>query len=128
MEYTPYADAAYYTEVYGGDMIPAESTKKALKKASRHIDILTYNRITGRGFHALTQYQQELVRECCCEMAEFEYDNEDMIESVLQSYSLNGASMSFGNSWNLKTVNGVAVRGDTYAKLQSTGLTSRILR
>lgn len=66
--------------------------------------------------------------ECCCEMAEFEYENQDMIDSVLQSYAINGVSMTFGESWNMKVVNGTAVKRDCYARLESTGLTSRVLR
>lgn len=125
--YQPYADAEYYTKEYGGSEIPEEELGKALKKASRHIDVLTHNRITGRGFSGLTQYQQEIVKECCCEMAEFEHENRDMIDNVLQSYAINGVSMSFGEGWNLKVVNGVAVKRDCYAKLAGTGLTSRII-
>lgn len=123
--YHPYADMQYYTEVFGGDVIPEEELKKALKKASRHIDTLTYNRIVGRGISALTEYQREIIQECCCEMAEFEYENQDMIDSVLQSYAINGVSMSFGESWNMQVANGVAVKKDCYARLKSTGLTSR---
>lgn len=123
--YQPYADMQYYTEVFGGDVIPEEELKKALKKASRHIDTLTYNRIVGWGISALTEYQREIIQECCCEMAEFEYENQDMIDSVLQSYAINGVSMSFGESWNMQVANGVAVKKDCYARLKSTGLTSR---
>lgn len=125
--YQPYADTGYYMQKYGGSTIPEEEIAKSLKKASRHIDALTYNRIVGRGILNLTEYQQEVIRECCCEMAEFEYENQDMIDSVLQSYSVNGVSMSFGESWNLKVINGVAVKKDCYARLASTGLTSRVI-
>ncbi len=123
--YQSYADEQYYTEIFCGDVIPEEDLEKALRKASRHIDTLTYNRIVGQGILALTEYQQETIRECCCEMAEFEHENQDMIDSVLQSYAINGVSMSFGESWNMQIVNGVAVKKDCYARLKSTGLTSR---
>ena len=126
--YQPYADVSYYRETYRGNRIPVDEIENSLKKASRHIDILTYNRIVGKGISNLTTYQQELIQECCCEMAELEYENQDMIESILQSYAINGVSMSFGESWNVKVENGIAVRKDCYAKLQGTGLTSRILR
>lgn len=126
--YQLYADAGYYQEVYGGSSIPGDKLPGALRRASRHIDVLTYNRIIGMGFPCLTEYQQETIKECCCEMAEFEYENQDMIESALQSYSVNGVSMAFGEGWNVKTINGVAVRKDCYARLESTGLTSRIIR
>ena len=125
--YTPYADAAYYQGEYGGDII-LEGVEKALKKASRHIDSLTYNRIVGRGFDSLTEFQQEIIKEVCCEMAEFEYDNADYIESVLQSYAINGVTMNFGDSWNVRVISGIAVRTDTYQKLVQTGLCCRLAR
>lgn len=125
--YLPYADNSYYSGAYGGELIEGEADKY-LKAASRHIDALTYNRIAGRGFDRLTGFQQEIIREVCCEMAEFEYENADIIQSVLQSYSINGVSMSFGSSWNVKVAAGVAVKADTYAKLEQTGLCCPVLR
>lgn len=121
MAYEPYADAAYYQTVHNGD-IPEEELKKALKKASRHIDVLTYNRIVGKGFGRLTEFQQEVIRDVCCELADFEYENEDMISSILQSYSINGVSMTFGEGWNLVCKNGVAIKKDTYEFLCQAGL------
>lgn len=122
MAYEPYADARYYTDEYEGDTIPADTLNKALKQASRHIDALTYNRIVGRGISSLTAFQQDIIRECCCEMADFEHENVDYIENVLKSYGINGVSMSFEESWNLKIQNGIAVRANTYQKLSQTGL------
>ena len=128
MSYMPYADMTYYKNVYGGTDIPDEDIEKALRNASRHIDALTYNRIVGRGINNLTEYQKDIVREVCCDLAEFEYENADVINSVLQSYSINGVTMNFGNSWNVNVENGIAVRWDVYEKLATTGLCSRALR
>lgn len=127
MAYEAYASKEYYAEVFNGSVIPDEEIEKLLKQASRHIDSLTYNRIVGRGIDNLTEFQQELIKEVCCEMAEFEYENADLIQSVLANYTINGVSMSFGNSWNVKTISGVAVRADTYDKLSQTGLCCRML-
>lgn len=126
--YQPYADAAYYKDVFGGNTIPTDVLDKYLRTASRHIDSLTYNRIVGQGIVNLTEFQQELIREVCCEMAEFEYENADLIQSVLQNYAINGVSMSFGSSWNVRIMSGVAVRADTYDKLLQTGLCTPVLR
>lgn len=128
MNYQPYADIDYYKSEYEGDLIPEDGINKALKNASRHIDALTYNRIVGEGIDALTEYQREIIKEVCCEMADFEYDNADMINSVFHDYSINGVSMSFGSSWNVNVISGIVVKKDTYKKLISTGLCSRILR
>lgn len=124
MPYTAYVTAEEYSSL-GYEGIPAEELENQLKQASRHIDILTFNRIQGRGISNLTAYQQELVKDVCCQMAGFEYDNADMINSVLQSYGINGVSMQFGNTWNMQLINGVAVKSDTYAELNMTGLCSR---
>ena len=63
MAYEPYADTAYYAEVYKGSIVPAEDLEKMLKQASRHIDSLTYNRIVGRGFSDLTPFQRGNIHE-----------------------------------------------------------------
>ena len=123
-----YADTEYYLNEYKGTTIPADNIEKTLKTASRHIDTLTYNRIVGRGFANLTQFQQNIIKEVCCQMADFETENEEVLNSILQSYSVNGVSMSFGgNSWNVKVQNGVAIKADLYELLQQTGLCCRSL-
>lgn len=123
----PYADNEYYMSVYGGSVIPDEELDRRLRDASRHIDTLTYNRIVSRGISNLTAFQQDAVREVCCKLADFEYENEDMIQNVLQSYSINGVSMSFGESWNMRIVSGVAMQKDLYNLLSQTGLCSAVL-
>lgn len=122
MAYKPYADAGYYNGEYKGSTIPEDALEKALKQSSRHIDALTYNRIVGRGISFFTDFQQDIIRECCCELADFEHENEDMIESVLQNYGINGVSMSFGESWNIKIQNGILIRKSIYQKLCQSGL------
>lgn len=125
--YFPYADAEFYKETYEGNTIPDEDLNKQLKQASRHVDTLTYNRIVGRGISYLTQFQQDVVREVCCQLAEFEYENADLINSTLQNYGINGVTMSFGEGWNLKVQNGVAIRRDVFEQLSQTGLCCKSL-
>lgn len=127
MAYRPYATVNEYKDA-GYNAIPVEELKQRLREASRHIDSLTFNRIIGKGFDNLTPFQQEIIKECTCELANFEYENEDAIQSVLQNYSINGVSMSFGSSWNVMVQNGVAIRRDTYTSLMQTGLCSTSLR
>lgn len=128
MEYEAYVTPEYYYEIYKGSIIPENELDRALVRASRHIDSLTYNRIVGRGFSNLTAFQQDVIREVVCEQADFEYENADEINSILQSYSLNGASVQFGSSWNVFTGKGVAMKRDTYALLSQTGLCCRLAR
>lgn len=128
MTYEPYVDYTFYINEYGGTVLTDENVaNKFLKLASRHIDSLTYNRIVGRGFDNLTEFQRGIIQEVCCSMAEFDYENEDMINSILTSYGINGVSMTFGEGWNLVCQSGVAIKRDTYELLSQTGLCCRSL-
>ncbi len=126
MAYNSYADKEYYRQEYNGAALPDNELGKILRTASRHIDALTYNRIIGRGFSYLTEFQRDIIKEVCCLQADFEYENADMIETIISSYSLNGASVQFGNMWNVVVSNGVAMKKDTYQLLQQTGLCCRL--
>lgn len=123
-----YAGIEYYKNTYKGNLEDTE-IEKALEKASRHIDTLTYNRIVEKGFDNLTEFQQGIIKECECLMADWETENTDYINSMLSSYSLNGASMSFtGQSASATVVSGVAVSREIYSHLQKCGLCTRSLR
>ena len=123
-----YAGIEYYKNTYKGNLEDADA-EKALEKASRHIDTLTYNRIVAIGFDNLTEFQQGIIKECECLMADWETENTDYINNMLSSYSLNGASMSFtGQSASATVVSGVAVSREIYSHLQKCGLCTRSLR
>lgn len=128
MSYKAYVTPDYYLDQYEGSIVPEEELSKALKVVSRHIDSLTYNRIVGRGFSSLAEFQQEVIREVVCMQADFEYENADEISSVLSSYSINGVSAQFGSSWNVFTDKGVAMKRDVYTLLSQTGLCCRLAR
>ena len=129
MFYEPYVTTNEYKNRINGNVIPDNELEKYLRQASRHIDTLTYNRIVGRGFSNLTIFQQEIVKEVVCTQAEFEYENKDIFDMVLQGYSINGVSMSFGgNSWNVKVEKGIPIRRDVYEMLSQTGLCCRLAR
>lgn len=127
MDYVAYADAVFYKTEFGGTTIPDDQLDRALRQASQHIDTLTFNRIVGRGFSNLTEFQQGTIKEVVCLQADFEYNNADMLDNVLASYAINGVSMSFGASWNLEVRSGVAMRKDTYSLLAQTGLMVRVI-
>ena len=128
MSYVPYATPEYYTDTYGGTLILENDIARALQIASRHIDSPTYNRIVGRGFSSLTQFQQDIIQDVVCQQADFETENADEINSILSSYSINGVSAQFGSSWNVFTDKGVAMKRDLYALLCQTGLCCRLAR
>lgn len=122
MSYQSYATSEDYKEIFKGKTIPNDELERQLRNASRHIDSLTYNRIVGQGFSNLTEFQQEIIKEVCCMQAEFEYENADVINSILSSYSINGVSMQIDKSWNVYTGKGVVMKRDTYELLSQTGL------
>lgn len=122
----PYVDETYYKENYLGTL-DTEDLAKRLKEASQQVDILTFNRIRGKGFDNLTSFQQSVIKEVICQHVDFVYENQDMIDSVLQSYSINGVSMSFGQSWNIEVINGIAMKRSTYELLKQTGLTRSVI-
>lgn len=128
MSYKSYVTPEYYLDQYEGGIVPEEELAKALKQASRHIDSLTYNRIVGRGFSSLTQFQKDIIQDVVCQQADFETENADEINSILSSYSINGVSAQFGSSWNVFTDKGVAMKRDLYALLCQTGLCCRLAR
>ena len=128
MAYETYADRAYYESVFQGSVLNTDEMEKYLKQASRHIDSLTYNRIVSKGFFQLTPFQREIIQEVCCQQADFEYQNRDIFEMVLQGYAINGVSMQFGESWNVMVQNGIPMKRDVYDCLRQTGLCCRLAR
>ena len=122
MSYIPYATSADYAQ-YGSGNIQPEELDKILHNASRQIDSLTFNRIVGKGFDNLTDFQQEIITESCCKLADFLNDNADLLGSAFSSYSVNGVSMSFGGM-AVTVINGVPVSREIYSLLCQSGLCS----
>jgi hypothetical protein len=125
--YESYANIEDYKN-YGNSVIPDNELMQQLKTASRHIDSLTYNRIVGRGFDNLTEFQKDIVKEVVCRQAEFEYENKEELESIFSSYAINGVSMTIQSGWNIYTDKGIAMMHNTYSLLEQTGLCDRLLR
>lgn len=125
--YAPYIEYEEYINM-GGKALPPSVAEELLTKASRHIDILTYGRIHKFKFENLTDFQKEVIKETTKRLADFEYENEDVLETVLSSYSINGVAMSFGETWNVKTINGVAIKTEDFQLLEQSGLTTGSLR
>lgn len=126
MAYKPYVTPEEYASL-DYTVVPECERIDILRKVSRHIDSLTFNRIVAKGFENLTKFQQGIIQEVICEQADFEYENDDLINTVLSSYGINGVSMSFGPNWNVHIENGVAMKQDTYSLLKQTGLCCRLV-
>lgn len=119
-----YVTPQYYTDIYGG--MVTDDLSNRIYKASRHVDVLTFNRLVGRTLEELSEYQADVIKRVVCGLVDFEYENEDIINSVLSSYAINGVSMSMDASkWNIQVSNGVAIKSDLYQLLMTTGLCYR---
>ena len=123
-----YVNAETYAKMCFHGEIPEEKLDDFLSQASRNVDSLTYNRIVGRGFDNLTAFQKETIQEVVCRQADFLYENQDVMNTILTSYSINGVSVHFGKSWNVKVQNGVAMKMDVYHLLCQTGFCCRLAR
>lgn len=119
----PYIDYNEYLDM-GYSIIPQDTANSYLLKASLSIDTLTFNRIKSR-YDKLTDRQLEIIKYVTAELANFLFENESLLDTILQEYSINGVSMKFGSSWNVKIVNGVAIKRDLYNVLAQTGLCYR---
>ena len=104
--YEPYLSVEEY--IASGGSIPQEDAGNALRNASRQA--------------ALTPFQQEIIKEVCADMAQFAYENADILSSALDSYSINGVSMQFGEGMNVACIGGVVLQRSTYDLLLQTGL------
>ncbi len=86
---TLYVSKEYYQDTFKGT-IPSEEIEKYLKLAQNKIDRITFNRIVGKGFDNLTEFQKEKIREAICYQADYicenGYNNED--NSDISSYSV----------------------------------------
>lgn len=120
-----YADFNYYAGEFGGTTLTAETAKGYLEDASTKIDILTFCRVGSIGFNNLTKFQQDKIKVVCCKLADFLCENEDIINSYVSSYSINGVSIDLRNSVNLAMVEGVLIPSALYRELMMTGLCRR---
>ena len=108
--------------VANGGVLEGDVAVPLLKKATSHINTLTFNRIIAKGFDNLSQWQQDIVKEVIQEYVEWMYSNEALINTYLKSYSINGTSMTIDGAWTVYTARGVAIPMNLYTTLENTGL------
>ena len=87
-----YADYEYYSNDYGGTMIPENYFTRAIKKAGRYIDRFTFDRITEE-----KAAEHPSLPDCVCEMAEAIYRMEGSSgnEKEKKSETTDGYSVSY---------------------------------
>lgn len=109
-----------------GKITDEKTFVKFEKQCSRYIDILSFNRI--KSIDNCSNFEKEIIKEVMAELCDFYFSNEDYLNSYLDSYSINGVSMTFGgDNNNICTVNGVTLLKSTYNKLNMTRFTCLIL-
>ena len=115
-----------FVKMFPKTQMPSDEIELYLKTASVDIDSLTFNRIVACGFDSLTQFQKEKVQNAVCRQAELRFQNKELFESVIQSYSINGVSVTFDKS-RLVTICGATTSTDIYSELKQSGLCVRRL-
>ncbi|MFR1708933.1 MAG: hypothetical protein ACLSV2_08540 [Clostridium sp.] len=118
-----YVDSTYYKDIFGGTILPDVSINQSLERASDQINTLTYNRIVGKGFNNLTEFQKDKIKKAVCIHAEFVEQYGDYIDMPLSGFSAGSTSVSF----NANKVNGITTTQEVLNYLKQTGLTCRRL-
>ena len=126
-----YVSKEYYQETFKGK-IPEKEIEKNLKLAQNKINRITFNRIVGKGFDNLTEFQQEKVRESICYQADYIFDNgyNDEDNSDISSYSVLDISVNVQTKDNnSKTQAELECMSElAYDAIVQTGLTQRTWR
>lgn len=79
----------YYTDHYGGCMIPENEISYVIKKAEMYLHSFTFNQLEGQPY-------DNIVKNCLCDMAEAIYKVEKQgDESIKKSESTDGYSVSY---------------------------------
>lgn len=116
-----YVDSTYYKDIFGGTILLDVSINHNLERASDQIDTLTYNRINGKGFDNLTEFQKDKIQKAVCIHAEFVEQYGSYIDMPLSGFSAGSVSISF----NAQKVNGITTTQEVLNYLSQTGLTCR---
>lgn len=121
-----YATKEQFYNMFPKSDIPESEIQNNLKAASVDIDSLTFNRISKCGFDNLTEFQKEKVSRGVCRHTQFRFDNAELTDSVISSYSLNGASVTI-DTGKIVNYNGVITSAYVYSELSQSGLCCRRL-
>ena len=97
-----------------------------LSRACDQVDAICFGRIQSCGMDQLTTRQQEKVKKAVCLHAAFLRAYGDALESPLESYGINGVSMSFAADRVIKQ-GGTTTSPEVYSLLLQSGLACRRL-
>ena len=122
-----YASFADYTSAGYTRLANVDAPELWLALARRDIATLTFTRMWALGFDALTEFQQEIIQTVTSQLADFRLENDELLDSALTGYSINGVSANFGDGRNVVAVGEVILPVRLYGWLQQTGLCCRRL-
>lgn len=123
-----YVDSTYYKEKYHGNIIPDDEIDNKLELAQEKIDSITFNRIVGKGFDNLTEFQKEKVGKAICSQADYIFENgyNDEEKSDVSSYSVLDISVSMKDDNSKKTLaSKMHMSERAYDLISQTGLDCR---
>lgn len=123
---TSYVNYDDFLKIFPNTSIPQNEIMLYLEAASSDVDSMTFNRITACGFDNLTDFQKEKVRSAVCRQAAFRYENAELFESAIQSYSINGVSVTYDKS-RIMNIGGVMTAPVIFAEIKQSGLCCRRL-
>lgn len=123
---TSYVNYDDFLKMFPNTTIPQNEIMLYLEAASSDVDSMTFNRITACGFDNLTDFQKEKVRSAVCRQAAFRYENTELFESAIQSYSINGVSVTYDKS-RIMNISGVMTAPVIFAEIKQSGLCCRRL-
>ena len=121
-----YANMSYYFSKYRGNTIDASLLDKELKKASLQVNAICFNRI-GQNLDYCSDYEKDIIQECVCELADFNYTNKDDLESINGSYSIGDVSVSNLDSKTIVNEQGVFIPTSILSMLEMTRLRNKLV-
>ena len=121
-----YVDMGYYYSNYRGNTIDATLLDKELKKASIQVNALCFNRI-GQNLDYCSDYEKDIIQECVCELADFNYTNKEDLESINGSYSIGDVSVSNLDSKTIVNEQSIFIPSTILSMLEMTRLRNKII-
>lgn len=117
-----FVDYKYYKENWNGSMNEEEFIK-INKEQEALLDSKMDNIIFYEHVNNYPDKIQNLIKDCICENCDYINETENL-EGILNSYSINGVSMSFNNNQNINT--SLYIKKSVYQKLVRVGLINSI--
>lgn len=122
-----YATSEYYLTSFKGNVLPNDEIDKYLQEATEKIDSITFNRIVGKGFDNLTEFQKEKVQKAVCYQAEYIFTNgfNDENKQDIASYSVLDISVNVNTDSRKTQAEKECMSEKAYDLISKTGLTTR---